>query len=161
MHPATERFLACAETDYGLSVTPKQFPEGTKTAADAAAAIGCAVDQIVKSIVLVGDDTTPFVVLTSGANRVDEDAAASVLGYDTVRSATPTEVKEATGWAIGGVPPLCHDSELTTLFDQTFTDYDRVWAAAGTPQSVFPIDPDRLQELTAARQAPVFEEAES
>ena len=159
MHPATERFLACTEAEYGLSVTPEEFPDGTKTAADAADAVGCSVEQIVKSIILVGDDSTPFLALTSGGNRVAEPAAGDRLGFDTVRSASPAEVKEATGWAIGGVPPICHDRDLQTLFDPTFTGYDRVWAAAGTPQSVFAIDPSRLETLTAATKAHVFESA--
>lgn len=159
MHPATERFIECAEAEYDLAVAPEVFPDGTKTAADAAAAVSCQVDQIVKSIVLVGDDTTPFLALTSGANRVDESAAGDRLGFNSVRSATPTEVKDVTGWAIGGVPPVCHDTDLQTLFDPTFGAYDRVWAAAGTPRSVFTIDPARLRALADATTVPVFEDA--
>lgn len=149
MHPRAEEFTAVAAETHGFTVDVHEFPEGTKTAADAADAVGCDVAQIAKSIVMSADGEL-LLVLTSGENRVDEDALAVELGADTVESADPAEVRETLGWSIGGVPPFCHDTELETLFDTTLADYDEVWGAAGTPEAVFPIDPDRLRDLADA-----------
>ena len=144
MHPRTEEFAECAREEYGFDPPAEQFPEGTKTAEDAAAAIGCDVAQIASSIVFVADGD-PVVVVTSGANRVAEGRLAEVVGADDVRTADPDEVSEATGWSIGGVPPFCHDGDLPVYVDRTLTGFDRVWAAAGTPDAVFAIDPDELR----------------
>ncbi len=100
-------------------------------------------------------DEEPIVVVTSGANRVSEDRLADFLGADAVRMAEPEEVREATGWSIGGVPPFCHDSDLRVLIDETLLDHDEVWAAAGTPEGVFPIDPDQIIRISDAEPAPV------
>ncbi len=96
-------------------------------------------------------------MVTSGANRVSEDRLGAVLDATDVRMAEPEEAREATGWSIGGVPPFCHDNELTVLIDETLLDHDEVWAAAGTPDGVFPITPDRLVELSGAEPAAVAE----
>ncbi len=156
MHPTTQQFVECARSEHEITVEPKQFPAGTKTAADAAAAIDCEQAQIVKSIVLMADEQ-PVIALTSGVNRVDETAIASHLNAETVRTATPDEVKETVGWSIGGVPPFCHDQEVPQLLDRTLLEYETVWAAAGTPDAVFPIAPTTLQSVTDPEPASVFE----
>jgi prolyl-tRNA editing enzyme YbaK/EbsC (Cys-tRNA(Pro) deacylase) len=118
----------------------REFPQGTRTAADAAAAIGCEVGQIVKSLVFLRDDA-PVLVLCSGANTVDEEA----LGLEKADAAL---VRERTGFAIGGVPPYGHPEQLETFVDEDLLRYDVVWAAAGTPRSVFPLSPTALLERT-------------
>jgi prolyl-tRNA editing enzyme YbaK/EbsC (Cys-tRNA(Pro) deacylase) len=114
----------------------REFPAGTRTAQDAAAAIGCDVGQIVKSLVFVRDGE-PLLVLCSGANTVD----AERLG---LAKADADLVRRATGFAIGGVPPYGHPAPLETLIDEDLLGYDEVWAAAGTPRSVFPLTPAQL-----------------
>lgn len=156
MHPRAEEFAAAAAERHGVDVEVHEFPEGTKTAADAAAAVGCDVAQIASSLVFIADDE-PVVVVTSGANRVSEARLADTLEAGSVRMADPEEAREATGWSIGGVPPFVHDRDLRVLVDETLLAHDEVWAAAGTPQGVFPIAPDRLVELAGAEPAAVAE----
>lgn len=156
MHQRAADFRERAGEEYGIYVEVNEFPEGTKTAADAAEAIGCDVAQIASSIVMVADGD-PVVVVTSGANRVSEDRVADELGAGDVRMANADEVKGTIGWSIGGVPPICHDTAVPVLFDETLLDYDTVWAAAGTPDAVFPIDPEELRDLADARVADVAE----
>jgi prolyl-tRNA editing enzyme YbaK/EbsC (Cys-tRNA(Pro) deacylase) len=146
-----ERFLERAEA-LGLDVDPRRFPDGTRTAADAAAAVGCDVDQIVKSLVFVVDQA-PVLALTAGGNRVDTGRLAGVLDGSSARKADADEVRAATGYAIGGTPPFGHPSPVPTLVDPRLLEFDEVWAAAGTPTDVFAIAPDRLVELTGARVA--------
>jgi prolyl-tRNA editing enzyme YbaK/EbsC (Cys-tRNA(Pro) deacylase) len=127
----------------------REFPEGTRTAQDAAAAIGCTVGQIVKSLVFLRDGE-PILVLCSGANTVD----AQRLGLN---KADANVVRRATGFAIGGVPPYGHPAPLETLVDEDLLGYDEIWAAAGTPRSVFPLTPAELVERsggTVARVSP-------
>jgi prolyl-tRNA editing enzyme YbaK/EbsC (Cys-tRNA(Pro) deacylase) len=149
MHPRAVEFSERAADEHGLEITVEEFPEGTKTAADAAEAVGCDVAQIASSLVFAADDE-PVVVVTSGANRVDEDDLAEALGADSVGMADADRIRETLGWSIGGVPPICHDSEVPVLFDPTLSGFETVWAAAGTPKAVFPIDPTRLTELADA-----------
>lgn len=146
--PAVERFLARAR-EAGLDPHVRTFPDGTRTAADAAAAIGCDVAQIVKSLVFVADGGA-VLALTSGRNRVDEAALARHLGAGQVRKATADEVRTATGYAIGGTPPVGHDTTLTVVCDADLTTFDEVWAAAGTPTTVFALTPTALLEATGA-----------
>jgi Cys-tRNA(Pro) deacylase len=146
--------LAAAAADLGITVEVTRFPEGTRTAADAAAAIGCDVAQIVKSLVLRSDDG-PVVVLTSGANRVDYAKVAAALDTSGVTRADADEARAATGYPIGGTAPLAHPRPLPMLMDADLLSHERVWAAAGTPDTVFPVDPDRLVEATGARVADV------
>jgi prolyl-tRNA editing enzyme YbaK/EbsC (Cys-tRNA(Pro) deacylase) len=150
---ATERFRALA-AEAGVDVTVSEFPEGTRTAADAAAAVGCHVDAIVKSLVFIADDR-PVLALTSGGNRVDEARLAAQTRAATVRKASADEVRAATGYAIGGTPPFGHTGSgiATVLIDPRLLEHDEVWAAAGTPSSVFPIDPAVLAEVSDARTA--------
>ena len=157
MHPRAEAFVERAAS-IGMDVTVREFPEGTKTAADAAAAIGCDVAQIASSIAMVADGAV--VVVTSGANRVDPGKLASLRGVDpgAVRTADPEEVTSTLGWAIGGVPPFCHDETVPVYLDESLLAFDTVWAAAGTPEAVFPVDPERVVELADATPADVAEE---
>jgi prolyl-tRNA editing enzyme YbaK/EbsC (Cys-tRNA(Pro) deacylase) len=148
MAAGSERFLTEAGTR-GLAIDAREFPQGTRTAEDAAAAIGCDVAQIVKSLVFVADDV-PVLVLTSGANRVHEPTLRRTLGAARVRKADADEVREATGYAIGGTPPFGHARHLRVVCDRDLTDHEVVWAAAGTPSSVFPIAPHDLLAVTGA-----------
>jgi Cys-tRNA(Pro) deacylase len=127
----------------GLDITVSSYPDGTRTAADAARAIGCDVAQIVKSLVFVVDDQ-PVVALVSGANQLDEDLLRAAAGAATVRRADAEEVRRATGYPIGGVPPLGHQSGLPVYVDADLLTFEQVWAAAGTPRDVFGVDPQVL-----------------
>ena len=126
------------------------FPDGTKTAADAAAAIGCPVSAIVKSLVFVvvtGREEEPIVALIPGDLRLDTDKLAKVAGGDSSRRASLDEVREATGYTAGGTPPFGHTNPLRVFADESLRRNDPVWAAGGTPTTVFPIsvaDLDRL-----------------
>jgi prolyl-tRNA editing enzyme YbaK/EbsC (Cys-tRNA(Pro) deacylase) len=138
----------------GLELDVHEFPEGTRTAADAARAIGCQVDQIVKSLVFVAD-TDPVLVLTSGGNRVDVVKVGRCRDATTVRKADAGEVRAATGYAIGGTPPFGHARRLPVLVDRHLTGFGEVWAAAGTPRHVFPIRPDDLLAATGGQVADI------
>jgi prolyl-tRNA editing enzyme YbaK/EbsC (Cys-tRNA(Pro) deacylase) len=128
---AIDRFLEAASV-LGHPVEVRRFPDGTKTAQDAARAIGCEVGQIVKSLVFMADDR-PLLALTSGANRVDVGRLAELARAGEVRRATPEEARAATGFAVGGTPP-----------------FDEVWAAAGSPDSVFGTTPAELRRTALA-----------
>ena len=144
---AVDRFRAAA-AQVGLDPDVRTFPEGTRTAADATAAVGCDVAQIVKSLVF-SVDGAPILILTSGANQVDTELVGGHLGASLAK-ADAASVREATGFAIGGTPPLGHAAPLRTLLDRDLLTHDEVWAAAGTPDTCFPIDPGRLVTLTGA-----------
>ncbi|MEX2459376.1 MAG: YbaK/EbsC family protein [Actinomycetota bacterium] len=148
MASAVERFLQAA-AELGLDVEVVRFPEGTRTAADAARAVGCEVAQIVKSLVFMAGDR-PVVALTSGANRADTGRLAQLLDAAEVRRATADEARAATGYAIGGTPPFGYPAEVQRLIDRDLLAHDEVWAAAGTPDSVWRVDPRRLVEATGA-----------
>jgi len=135
-----------ASTD--LSVTVKEFPQGTRTAVDAARAVGCDVGQIVKSLVFVAGGK-PVVALVSGANRLDEKRLAAVAGEPVVKADADT-ARTATGYAIGGVPPFGHTTDVPVFMDRELLEHRVVWAAAGRPDSVFEIEPERLRELSNA-----------
>jgi prolyl-tRNA editing enzyme YbaK/EbsC (Cys-tRNA(Pro) deacylase) len=144
-----ERFEAAARAA-GVEPAVVRFDDDTRTAADAARAIGCEVGQIVKSLVFVADGV-PFLALTSGPNRADPVRLEGILGADEVRRASPDEARAATGFAIGGTPPFGHPQRLRTVIDRDLFEYDEVWAAAGSPDSVFPIGPAMLAEATGGR----------
>lgn len=122
----------------GLNIEVREFPEGTKTAADAAAAIGCEVAAIVKSLVFTVDGKH-VVALIPGDRRLDTDSLAAVAGGGVVGRASLEQVREATGYAAGGTPPFGHRTQLATFADVALRRHDPVWAAAGTPTTVFPI----------------------
>ncbi|HYS51023.1 MAG TPA: YbaK/EbsC family protein [Burkholderiales bacterium] len=132
----------------GAGIMVKEFPEGTRTAADAARAVGCELGQIVKSLVFVAGGK-PVVALMSGANRLDERRLARVAGAP-VEKADAEAARAATGFSIGGVPPFGHASEVPVFMDRDLLGYEEVWAAAGRPDSVFEISPGRLRELSNA-----------
>jgi prolyl-tRNA editing enzyme YbaK/EbsC (Cys-tRNA(Pro) deacylase) len=145
--PRAAAAVVDAGRSHGLELEVREFPEGTRTAADAARAIGCQVDQIVKSLVFVAD-TDPVLVLTSGGHRVDVVKVGRRRQATTVRKADAEEVRAATGYAIGGTPPFGHARELPVLVDRHLTGFREVWAAAGTPRHVFPISPKDLLRAT-------------
>jgi len=148
MHPNVERVVAAAR-DAGLEITVERFPEGTRTATDAARAVGCEVAQIVKSLVFVSDEE-PVIALVSGANRVDVVRLASALGSSGVRKADGDEARAATGYAIGGVPPFGHIGAVRMVVDTDLLRYEQLWAAAGLPDAVFPISPSDLVRVSGA-----------
>lgn len=147
--PAASQRLVASASALGLTIAVKEFPAGTKTAIDAAAAVGCPVSAIVKSLVFMADDE-PVVVLMSGDLRTDLEKLADRTGAASVRRASLDEVRQATGFAAGGTPPFGHARTLRVFADHSLRRQDPVWAAAGTPTTVFPIalaDLDRLVEL--------------
>jgi prolyl-tRNA editing enzyme YbaK/EbsC (Cys-tRNA(Pro) deacylase) len=155
LHRNNQRALDAAAA-HGLQLEITRFPAGTRTAQDAAAAIGCPVGAIVKSLVL-GSDDGPIMVLTSGANRVSYGKVAAVTRRTGIGRADAETVRAATSYPVGGVSPFGHPAPLPTLIDLDLLTYDQVWAAAGTPDSVFPIAPDALVAATAAEPADVAE----
>ena len=149
LEPAAQR-VQDALRARGLGSEVRHMRQTTRTAAEAAAACGCAIGQIVKSLIFRGGRSgETYLLLVSGANRVDEKGVAASIG-EPLRRPDAQYVRDVTGFAIGGVPPLGHDTPLATFLDKTLLDYDVVWAAAGTPDAVFPIAPAQLAETTAA-----------
>ena len=151
MSGAIDRFVEAARAS-GLDPEVRRFPAGTKTAQDAAAAIGCDVAQIVKSLVFMADDR-PILALTSGANRVDTDRLAELAGAAEVRRATPEEARAATGFAVGGTPPFGHPERVRTFVDETLLGLPEVWAAEGTLDTVFPLTPKDLLRVAGGTAA--------
>ena len=131
----------------GVTLTVMEMPASTRTAKDAADAVGCEVAQIVKSLVFRGLDTgRPVLVLASGANRVDTSRIEPLAG-EPIGKADADYVREHTGFAIGGIPPVGHVTPLTTIMDADLEGLDVVWAAAGTPNAVFRLTPGELKAL--------------
>ena len=145
-HPNVDKVVAAA-AERGLTIEPRRFPEGTKTAADAAAAIGCAVGQIVKSLIFAVDGEV-VLAYVSGANQLDERKLAAAAGGATCSRVDADVVREATGFPIGGVPPFGHATHLRIFIDPDLLTYDEVWAAAGTWNDVFGIEPHRLVDAS-------------
>jgi prolyl-tRNA editing enzyme YbaK/EbsC (Cys-tRNA(Pro) deacylase) len=132
-----------------------ELPDSTRTAAEAAAAIGCTVPQIAKSLVFIGKQTGQgILVIASGANRVDEKALQVLVGEKIVK-ADAEAVRSLTGYVIGGVPPLGHTQPLTTIIDQTLLAYRELWAAAGHPNAVFPLTGEELVAMTGGHPAAI------
>jgi prolyl-tRNA editing enzyme YbaK/EbsC (Cys-tRNA(Pro) deacylase) len=148
MTGAIDRFLEAARAQ-GLNPKVSRFPGGTKTAADAARAIGCELRQIVKSLIFVADGR-PVMALTSGPNRVDLGKLGALAGAGEVRRASPEEARDATGFAVGGTPPFGHTTRVQSFLDEDLLAFEEVWAAAGTPDSVFPLSPAELVRLSGA-----------
>ena len=145
-HPNVDKVVAAA-AERGLTIEPRRFPEGTKTAADAAAAIGCAVGQIVKSLIFAVDGEV-VLAYVSGANQLDERKLAAAAGGAKCSRVDADVVREATGFPIGGVPPFGHATHLRVFIDPDLLTYDEVWAAAGTWNDVFGIEPHRLVDAS-------------
>jgi prolyl-tRNA editing enzyme YbaK/EbsC (Cys-tRNA(Pro) deacylase) len=149
MKPAARRFLEAAGAA-GLDIEIVTHAQSTRTAEEAAAACGCAVGQIVKSLVFQGKASgTPILLLVSGANRVNEKGVAAAIG-ETLKRPDAAYVREVTGYAIGGIPPLGHATPLKTFIDRDLIQYEAVWAAAGTPESVFRVAPGALAAAAGA-----------
>ena len=159
-HPAVQRVLEAAARK-GVTLEVTAFADSTHTATDAARALGTDLAQIVKSLVFVttGDDGAlePIVVLVSGADRVDLDRLAAVVGRRDIRRASAREADELTGFTIGGIPPIGHTQRARVVMDPELTRYETVWAAAGLPTAVFPVSPATLRMLADAHVAPVAE----
>lgn len=139
----------------GLGLTVVEHAGSTRTSEDAAAAIGCAVAEIAKSLIFRARTSgVPVLVVASGTNRVDEKKIAALIG-EKVERATPDFVREKSGYAIGGVPPLGHAEPPLVLIDEDLLGFETIWAAAGTPNAVFRLTPDQLVSLTGGRVADV------
>ena len=164
-HPANERVRAYAE-QRGVTVEITAFDESTHTAQEAADAIGVALGQIVKSLVFMApldpardDGELQLVVaLVRGTDRVDLAKLASVCGHPRLRRASAREARRATGYTIGGVPPFAHEQQAVVVMDPALDGYEEIWAAAGTPTTVFPIAPGTLAMLSDALVAPCAED---
>jgi prolyl-tRNA editing enzyme YbaK/EbsC (Cys-tRNA(Pro) deacylase) len=146
---SAEKVQAAAQR-LGLAIAVKQMPQSTRTAEEAAVACGCEVAQIVKSLVFAGAESgRPYLLLVSGANRVDQDGVAQAVGEALLRP-DAAKVRSWTGYAIGGIPPFGHDTPLRTFVDRDLLRYETVWAAAGTPNAVFSVDPRALAAAVTA-----------
>jgi prolyl-tRNA editing enzyme YbaK/EbsC (Cys-tRNA(Pro) deacylase) len=132
----------------GVQLQVVELPASTRTSAEAAQAVGCQVGQIAKSLVFKTSDTQkPILVIASGANRVDEAKVGARLG-EAIGKADADFVRSRTGFVIGGVPPVGHTEALNTFIDEDLLNYQQIWAAAGTPNAVFPLTPTDLIQIT-------------
>ena len=141
-HPNVDRVVAAA-AQRGLEIHPRRFPDGTRTAQDAATAIGVELGQIVKSLIFAVDGEV-VLAYVSGANQLDEAALAQAAGGTVCSRVDADTVRSVTGFPIGGVPPFGHTTQLRVFIDPDLLQYDEVWAAAGTWNDVFPITPNNL-----------------
>ena len=148
--PASAQKVQDAGRALGLDITVAEMALPTRTAEEAAAACGVTVGQIVKSLVFTGSESgKPYLLLVSGANRVNEKDVAAHLGEKLKRPDADT-VRALTGYAIGGIPPFGHATRLAAYMDRDLLAYDVIWAAAGTPKAVFRTEPQALQRATQA-----------
>jgi prolyl-tRNA editing enzyme YbaK/EbsC (Cys-tRNA(Pro) deacylase) len=160
VHPAVQRVVEAAARK-GVTLDVRMFGESTHTAAEAAAAVGAEIGQIVKSLVFVapGDQgPEPVICLVSGPNRVDMARLAAVTGEPEVRRATASEARALTGYTIGGIPPFGFGRAMRVIMDPDLGRFQVVWAAAGTSLAVFPVAPGTLRMLANANVAPICEE---
>ena len=148
--PDAARRVVAAGAERGVTVEMHHFPEGTKTSQDAADAIGCALSAIAKSIVLTLDEREQVVVFASGDTRIDLGRMAAAAGAAVARRATLEEARAATGFAAGGTPPFGYPEPTRVFADRALQRHDTLWAAGGTPTTVFPIAPDALVRATGA-----------
>jgi prolyl-tRNA editing enzyme YbaK/EbsC (Cys-tRNA(Pro) deacylase) len=136
---------------FGLNSQVVEMPQSTRTAEDAARAVGCSVGQIAKSLVFKGAlSLQPILVVTSGVNRVNEKTLGQLIS-ESITKADPEFVREKTGFAIGGVPPLGHSQPLQIFIDEDLLQFEEIWAAAGTPRTVFKLTSQELQKITGGR----------
>jgi prolyl-tRNA editing enzyme YbaK/EbsC (Cys-tRNA(Pro) deacylase) len=147
MHPNAER-VRVALVEAGARADLVEFPEGTRTSADAAAAIGTTIAQIAKTLVFLADGD-PVLVIASGPDRVSEERLGAHLGA-TISRADAEAVRAATGFPIGGVPPVGHPKVLPVVIDAALLEHDEIWSAGGTPNAVFPTTPAELVRVTGA-----------
>jgi prolyl-tRNA editing enzyme YbaK/EbsC (Cys-tRNA(Pro) deacylase) len=154
MRPAQAASALRVQEHIGPAYQVLEFTEPTRTAADAAAAVGCSVAEIAKSLVFASGDAL-VLVIASGGNRVDEAKVAALIGAG-IRRPDGRWVRDRTGFAIGGIPPVAHDTPpFMTLIDQDIMAFEGIWAAAGTPNAVFKLTPSQLVELTGGTVADV------
>lgn len=157
--PAAHTRVLEAAARKGVTLRIVTFPESTHTAEEAARTVGAELGQIVKSLVFVAEsddgEFVPYLVLASGVNRVDVARLAAVVGDNGVRRATAREANELTGFVIGGIPPIGHARPIRVIMDPDLGRYPLVWAAAGTPSSVFAVPPATLRSLANATVAPI------
>ena len=147
MQIAKHRKAKKVQEALGPDFTVLEFDQPTASAAQAATAIGCTVAQIAKSLVFVDAEGAPVLVIASGASRVDEAKVGQILGTQ-IHRADAGFVKSATGFSIGGVPPVGHAKRPFVLLDQDLEGFTQIWAAAGTPNAVFKLTPNQLKQLT-------------
>ena len=152
--PSTLRVIRALE-HAGVQFEVREFPEGTRTSREAADALGCGVGQIAKSIVF-SSGSGPVLAIASGSNRIDLTKLEQEVG-EAVEMMKPNQVKELTGFAIGGVPPVAHFSPMEVFIDRDLLEHDKVWAAAGTPWSVFSITPADLVKVSGGSVADIRE----
>ena len=153
MHPNVERVAAALRSGDAVGEI-RELADSARTADEAAAALGVPVGAIVKSLVFTADGE-PVMVLASGDHQVDTGAVATALGVAKVRRADADAVRAATGYPIGGVPPVAHSTQLRILVDRHLSTYDVLWAAAGTPHAVFSTSFEELVRLTGGDPADV------
>jgi prolyl-tRNA editing enzyme YbaK/EbsC (Cys-tRNA(Pro) deacylase) len=140
--------IQAALKEAGFTCNVIEFEESTRTAQEAANRVGCALGQIVKSLIFKGQTSAkPILVLTSGANRVAEALISSYVN-EPIGRADANFVRASTGFAIGGVPPLGHSNRMDTYLDEDLLQFTTIWAAAGTPNAIFELTPDDLQKMT-------------
>ena len=140
-----------ALNNYGVSCQVVEMPQSARTADDAARAVGCQVGQIVKSLIFKGKEShQPILVATSGANRVNEKKIAGLIS-EPLSKADADFVRDKTGFAIGGVPPVAHAQPIRIFIDEDLLQYDEIWAAAGTPKALFKLTPQELQKITSGQ----------
>jgi Cys-tRNA(Pro) deacylase len=147
LKPSAQRVQEALQ-DHGLTCEVVQMQDTTRSAEDAARAVGCEVGQIVKSLIFEGTQShQPVLVVTSGANRANEKTIGKNLA-ESIKMAAPEFVREMTGFAIGGVAPVGHRHPLKIFIDEDLLQYQEIWAAAGTPHAVFKLTPDELKMIT-------------
>ena len=150
LSPSAQKIQALLNS-LGYNYTVIEHAESTRTAQEAADRAGCELGQIVKSLIFRGKTSgKPILVLTSGANRVDEKRISEYAG-ESISRADADFVRTVTGYAIGGVPPIGHNEKMETYLDEDFLQYKMVWAAAGTPNAIFELTIDDLQKMTEGK----------
>jgi prolyl-tRNA editing enzyme YbaK/EbsC (Cys-tRNA(Pro) deacylase) len=138
----------------GVAASIVEYDVPARTSAEAAAVLGCSVAQIAKSLVFRAASGAPVLVIASGANRVDEAKVSALIG-ESIGRADPAFVRDRTGYAIGGIPPLGHTNALKTLIDRDLLEYNCIYAAGGTPHAMFPLLPSDLVRIAGGRVADV------
>jgi prolyl-tRNA editing enzyme YbaK/EbsC (Cys-tRNA(Pro) deacylase) len=147
LRPSAQRVQNALDA-FGVELQVVEMPNSTRTSAEAAAAVGCTVGQIAKSLIFRGKESArPLLVIASGSNRVDEKKIAAIFG-EKIEKPDADFVRTRTGFVIGGVPPVGHAEQLAILIDADLLQYKEIWAAAGTPNAVFRLTPQQLVEMT-------------
>jgi prolyl-tRNA editing enzyme YbaK/EbsC (Cys-tRNA(Pro) deacylase) len=153
LSPTAQRVQDALNTA-GVAASIVEYDVPARTSAEAAAVLGCSVAQIAKSLVCRAASGAPVLVIASGANRVDEAKISALIG-ESIARADPAFVRDCTGYAIGGIPPLGHTNALKTLIDRDLLEYNVIYAAGGTPHAMFPLLPSDLVRIAGGRVADV------